>query len=160
MRRALTAAFSDDYVRRPRHAKRRLTTPERHVTYPSATADVGPSDHARPAADDVIKRRGHVTSWSPTSRCVNVMRQGVVDERVRACLHPTTCSFTVVTSWVPGAIRPHVLPLELGLPDFPRRNTGDFCPSIHPSPVGPMCRYIIPRMLPSGNKFHTSTEHC
>ena len=30
----------------------------------------------------------------------------------------------------------------LGLPDFPRRNTGDFCLSIHPNPVRPMCRYI------------------
>ena len=47
---------------------------------------------------------------------------------------------------------------RLGLPDFTRRNTGDFCPSIHPSPVRPMCRYIIPRMLPSGHKLHTSSE--
>ena len=52
-----------------------------------------------------------------------------------------------------------VLSLELGLPDFPRRNTGDFCPSIHPSPVRPMCRYIIPRMLPPGHKLHTSSEY-
>ena len=49
---------------------------------------------------------------------------------------------------------------RLGLPDFPRRITGDFCPSIHPIPVRPMCRYIIPCMLPSGHKFHTSSEHC
>ena len=34
-----------------------------------------------------------------------------------------------------------------------------FCPSIHPSPVRPMCRYIIPCMLLSGHKFHTSSEH-
>ena len=45
------------------------------------------------------------------------------------------------------------------LPDFPRRNTGDFCLSIHPSPVRPMCRYIIPRMLPSGHKLHTISEY-
>ena len=51
-------------------------------------------------------------------------------------------------------------PLGIGLPDFPRRNMGDFCPSIHPSPVRPMCQYIIPCMLPSGHKFHTSIEHC
>jgi len=52
-------------------------------------------------------------------------------------------------------------PAPLGLPAFPRRNTGDFCPSIHPSPVRPMCRYrpIIPCMLPSEHKFHTSSEH-
>jgi len=49
---------------------------------------------------------------------------------------------------------------QLGLPDFPRRNTGEFCPSIHPSPVRPMCRYIIPCMLPSGHKFHISSEYC
>jgi len=35
--------------------------------------------------------------------------------------------------------------MSAGLPDVPRRNTGDFCPSIHPGPVRPMCRYIIPR---------------
>jgi len=39
------------------------------------------TNHA-PAADDVIKRRGHVTSWATTSRRVNAMRQGVVDGRV------------------------------------------------------------------------------
>jgi len=48
----------------------------------------------------------------------------------------------------------------IGLPDFPRRNMGDFCPSIHPSPVRPMCQHIIPCTLPSGHKFHTSSEHC
>jgi len=35
-----------------------------------------------------------------------------------------------------------------------------FYPSIHPSPVRPMCRYTIPCMLPSGHKFHTSSGHC
>jgi len=50
--------------------------------------------------------------------------------------------------------------VDLGLPDFPQWNTGDFCPSIHPSPVRPMCRDIIPCMLPSRHKFHTSSEHC
>jgi len=61
------------------------------------------------------------------------------------------------------AVRNHRGPgtVGIGLPDFPRRNTGDFCPSIHdPSPVHPMCRYIISCMLPSGHKFHTSSEHC
>ena len=46
---------------------------------------------------------------------------------------------------------------SLGLPYFPRRNTED---TIHLSPVRPMCRYIIPCILPSGHKFHTSSEHC
>ena len=57
---ALTAAYPDDYVGRPTHAKRRLSAPERHVTYPSAPGGgrdhVDPADHD-PAADYVTKRR-------------------------------------------------------------------------------------------------------
>ena len=43
---------------------------------------------------------------------------------------------------------------------FSTTKYGRFCPSIHPSPVRPMRRYIIPCMLPSGHKFYTSSEHC
>ena len=31
--------------------------------------------------------------------------------------------------------------VQLGLADFPRRNTGDCCPSMGPSPVRPMCQF-------------------
>ena len=47
------------------------------------------------------------------------------------------CSNFVAFLWRPQSIWQFGVSCEYGL-----QNTGDFCPSIHPSPVRPMCDYV------------------